>query len=325
MIAKALVRVVSPGGQHGRLSILIFHRVLARQDPVLTWDLDALGFERTVSWLKEWFNVLPLDQAISRLNDNSLPPRAAAITFDDGYADNFTVAMPILRASSLTATFFIATGYLNGGRMWNDTIVEAVRHCKKAKLDLSKEDLGVYELGSVGAIRQAIHGILGDVKYRDRLERQKAADYVAEVTGAKLPSDLMLTTEQVREMRRAGMSIGAHTVSHPILARLDPAEAKAEVAESKQFLESLLQERVAIFAYPNGKPNVDYRAADAEMIRSLGFDAALTTAWGVADAASDLMQLPRFTPWDRTRLRFGARLVQNLLKNPALRSAQLAD
>lgn len=324
MIAKTLVRVVSPGGQHGRLSILIFHRVLARPDEVLNWDLDAAGFEQAVRWLKEWFNVLPLEQAIFRLNDRSLPPRAAAITFDDGYADNFTVAMPILRSLGLTATFFIATGYLNGGRMWNDTIVEAVRHCQKPRLDLSKENLGVHELDSAGAIRQAIFSILQDLKYRDRLERNTVADYVAAAAGTKLSSDLMLTVEQVRMMRRAGMSVGAHTVSHPILARLEPEEAMAEVTESKEFLESLLQERIGLFAYPNGKPDVDYRAVDAEMIRKLGFDAALTTAWGVADATSDLMQLPRFTPWDRTRLRFGARLVQNLLKNPSLRSAQLA-
>ncbi|MQM29103.1 MAG: carbohydrate esterase family protein [Candidatus Accumulibacter phosphatis] len=323
MIAKTLLRVVSPGGRRGKLSILIFHRVLPRRDQVINWDLDAAGFEKTVRWLTEWFNILPLDQAVARLNDNSLPSRAAAITFDDGYADNCTVAMPILRSLGVTATFFIATGYLNGGRMWNDTIVEAVRDCRKGRLDLSSKGLGVHELGSVGAIRQAIFRILNDVKYRDQLERQQAADYVAVAAGAKLPSDLMLTTEQVREMRRAGMLIGAHTISHPILSRLEPDQARTEVAESKRFLESLLQEQIGLFAYPNGKPNLDYRAVDAEMIRSLGFDAAVTTAWGVADAASDLMQLPRFTPWDQTRFRFGARLVQNVLQNPLLRSAQL--
>jgi peptidoglycan/xylan/chitin deacetylase (PgdA/CDA1 family) len=325
MIGKTLLKVVAPGGRRGKLSILIFHRVLPRRDQVLNWDLDAAGFEQTVRWLKEWFNVLPLDQAIARLKDNSLPPAAAAITFDDGYADNFTVAMPILSSYALTATFFIATGYLNGGRMWNDTIVEAVRHCSKPRLDLLKEGLGVHELGSPDAIRQAIFSLLNNVKYLGRCERDKAADYVAAAAGTKLPSDLMLTAEQVREMRRAGMLIGAHTVSHPILARLAPEEARAEVAESKRFLESLLQERVGLFAYPNGKPNVDYRAVDAEMLNDLGFDAALTTAAGVADAASDMMQLPRFTPWERTKLRFGARLLQNVLQNPLLRPAQIAE
>jgi peptidoglycan/xylan/chitin deacetylase (PgdA/CDA1 family) len=325
MMEKILARVLSPGGRKGRLSILIFHRVLVRRDPVLNWDPDAAEFARIISWLKEWFNFLPLDQAIARLQDNSLPPRAAAITFDDGYADNFTVAMPILQAHGLTATFFVATGFLDGGRMWNDTVVEAVRRCRKPSLDLSRGDLKVHELGSPDAVRKAIMSILNDIKYRDPQERSKAVDYVAAAAGESLPSDLMLTSEQVKRMRRAGMQIGAHTVSHPILARLAPGEAQAEIAASKGVLESLLQERVGLFAYPNGKPNLDYRAVDAEGVRRLGFDAAVTTAWGVADGASDVMQLPRFTPWDKTRLRFGARLAKNLLQNSRLRAEQFAN
>ncbi|MCB1966067.1 MAG: polysaccharide deacetylase family protein [Candidatus Accumulibacter sp.] len=145
------------------------------------------------------------------------------------------------------------------------------------------------------------------------------------MAGGVLPSDLMLTSEQVKMMRRAGMSIGAHTVTHPIIGRLGPDEVRAEIVGSKEFLESLLQERVGLFAYPNGQPTLDYRREDAEAIRSLGFDAAVTTASGVADADSDLMQLPRFTPWERTRLRFGVRLFRNILQNPGLRAGQLAD
>ncbi|MCP5227373.1 polysaccharide deacetylase family protein [Accumulibacter sp.] len=325
MVMKAVARMLSPGGRKGRLSILIFHRVLARRDAIMNWDRDALEFERAIAWLKAWFNVLPLDEAIVRLRDRSLPACAAAITFDDGYADNCTVAMPILQSHGLTATFFIATGYLDGGRMWNDTVVEAVRRCRTASLDLSAEGLGRYELGSPEAIREAIMSILNQVKYQDPRERLKTVDYVASVAGGVLPSDLMLTSEQVKMMRRAGMSIGAHTVTHPIIGRLGPDEVRAEIVGSKEFLESLLQERVGLFAYPNGQPTLDYRREDAEAIRSLGFDAAVTTASGVADADSDLMQLPRFTPWERTRLRFGVRLFRNILQNPGLRAGQLAD
>lgn len=325
MIVKAMAGLLSPGGANGRLSILIFHRVLAQRDPVLDWDLDAGAFEQTVQWLKAWFNVLPLDEAVTRLRERSLPARAAAITFDDGYADNFLVALPILKRHDLPATFFVATGYLDGGRMWNDTIIEALRHCAKSRLDLSNEGLGVHELNSAEDVRKAISGILNDVKYRDPERRKQAVEHVAAVAGCRLPSDLMMTSEQVRAMRREGMSIGAHTVTHPILARIDADPVRSEVLESKQFLESLLQERVGLFAYPNGKPTVDYRARDVATMRGLDFDAAVTTAWGVADARSDLMQLPRFTPWDRTRFRFGARLMKNLLDNPRLRGAQIAQ
>lgn len=106
MIVKTLARVLAPGGPRGRLSILIFHRVLAHPDSVMRCDPDAAQFELIIGWLKQWFNVLPLDEAVARLNAHSLPPRAAAITFDDGYADNYAVAMPILQRHGLSATFF---------------------------------------------------------------------------------------------------------------------------------------------------------------------------------------------------------------------------
>lgn len=315
MIIKTIAGMRSPAGRKGLLSIAIFHRVLARRDPVLDWDLDAGEFEKRLQWLSSWFNILPLDEAVTRLAQRSLPARAAAVTFDDGYADNFTVALPILQRLGVPATFFIATGYLDGGRMWNDTIIQSIRHCGKERLDLSAIGLGVHDLTSADHIRSVIDRIVSGLKYLQPEQRSEAADHVARVAGCRLPDDLMLRSEHVRAMRRAGMLIGAHTVTHPILAQVDADAARQEILHSKHHLESLLQERVGLFAYPNGKPVVDYRVEDVESVRELGFDAAVTTAWGVADADSDRMQLPRFTPWDRTRFRFGARMMQNMFNH----------
>jgi peptidoglycan/xylan/chitin deacetylase (PgdA/CDA1 family) len=108
------------------------------------------------------------------------------------------------------------------------------------------------------------------------------------------------------------MEIGAHTVMHPILAKLDDSVARDEISGSKQFLENLLDAPVRLFAYPNGKPQLDYSAASIRIVRRLGFDAAFTTAWGAARSDTDRFELPRFTPWDRDRLRFGLRLAANL-------------
>ena len=122
----------------------------------------------------------------------------------------------------------------------------------------------------------------------------------------------MMSSGQVVALRRAGMQIGAHTVSHPILARLDDQAAHDEIALGKQALEALLDERVGLFAYPNGKPGEDYNGSNVQIVRGLGFDAAVTTARGAADQTTDRFQVPRFTPWDRSRARFGARLAANL-------------
>ena len=99
------------------------------------------------------------------------------------------------------------------------------------------------------------------------------------------------------------------TVTHPILARLPDDEARAEIRDSRNALESILDERVGLFAYPNGRPGAVTCAA---MVREAGFDAALTTEPGAASMATDRMELPRFTPWERDRLRFGVRLATNL-------------
>lgn len=105
----------------------------------------------------------------------------------------------------------------------------------------------------------------------------------------------------------------AATVNHPILARLADDQARHEIATGRDELEALLDTRIALFAYPNGKPGVDYLPVHATMVRELGFDAAVSTAWGAATARSPRFEIPRFTPWDATPARFGMRLVRNLL------------
>lgn len=320
-----LMRTVSQGGNKGRLSIFIFHRVLRKPDRLLNWDPDAAGFKELMTWIMECFNVLPLDESVRRLSERSLPPRAASITFDDGYADNFHVARPILESLGLTATFFISTGYLNGGIMWNDKVIESIRHCRMSHLDLSSMGLGILDLTTVASIRHSISEVLRNIKHLTPSQRDESVSNILTVTNTIPPNDLMMTSDQVIAMRKSGMQIGAHTVTHPILANLDSKAVGDEVSESKRFLEDLLQERIGLFAYPNGKPDLDYRMTDVEIVRKLGFDAAVTTAWGVADETTDPMQIPRFTPWDRTRFHFCARLFQLHFRNRAHQAHQNAS
>lgn len=320
-----LMRVASQGGNKGRLSVLIFHRVVSETDPLLNWDPDAATFTQLMVWAKECFTILPLDEAVRRLSERSLPPRAASITFDDGYADNYYVARPILESLGLTATFFISTGYLNGGIMWNDMVIEAIRNCRTSHLDLSSIGQGIHDLSTAASVRYSISEVLRGIKHLTPSQREESVSDILAITDTIPRNDLMMTSDQVIAMRQAGMQIGAHTITHPILANLESKAVCDEVAGSKRFLEDLLQERISLFAYPNGKPDLDYRVSDVEIIRDLGFDAAVTTAWGVADDTTDPLQIPRFTPWDRTRFQFGARLFQLHLRNRAYQSRQNAS
>jgi peptidoglycan/xylan/chitin deacetylase (PgdA/CDA1 family) len=249
-----------------------------------------------------------------------LPSRSAAITFDDGYADNHDVAMPILQRHGLSATFFIATGYLDGGLMFNDGVVETLRRAQGPSLDLSTTllgNLGTHDLRTIEARRAAVHRVLQTLRHFPVEHRTALCEQLQQIAGvAHLPSDLMLRSEQVRQMHREGMLLGAHTVRHPMLARLDAATARSELTQSRDTLQDLLGVRVTLFAYPNGRPNEDYSAQTVDLVRAAGFDAAFTTAWGVARRGSDAHQLPRFTPWDRSRGRFGLRMAVNLRRGP---------
>jgi len=311
LLEKGLLSLCSPGGKRG-LSILIYHRVLPAKDELFPGEVDRQEFSSQMALLKSRFNVLPLAQAVALAKRGALPARAAAITFDDGYADNAEVALPVLREHGLHATFFIASGFLNGGRMWNDSVIELVRRAPDGVLDASPLGLGVHPLHSTAERQRAIPALIRQLKYLPMMERLEQVNRLAALAGSTLPDDLMMTTAQVRALRAAGMDIGAHTVNHPILARLSDAQAREEIAQGKLALEDILGDKVTLFAYPNGKPGEDYLPQHVAMARDLRFEGAVSTAWGASRGEPDPFQLPRFTPWDRDRLRFVLRLARNL-------------
>jgi peptidoglycan/xylan/chitin deacetylase (PgdA/CDA1 family) len=209
--------------------------------------------------------------------------------------------------------------------MWNDVVIESMRRTSVESLDPGEAlglPIGRLALASAEQRRAAIDALIRGIKYLPQAQRDATVRSLARHARVDLPDDLMMSSEQVRELRRAGMVVGGHTVSHPILARLEPDRAGAEIADGKRALETLLDEPIDLFAYPNGKPQEDFRDEHAAMVRASGFAAAVTTGWGAADARSDLYRLPRFTPWDRSRWRFGLRLLGNLRRR--IDSCQLA-
>lgn len=308
---------LSPSGSRARLSIFIFHRVLPAPDPLLPDEIDAERFERVVRFLRRSFNVLPLADAARRLRAGRLPAAAACITFDDGYVDNLTVAAPVLKRHGVNATFFIATGYSGGGRMWNDTVIEAVRAAPAGELDWQAEGAGHHVLTDTASRVAAYRDALGRLKYLEPAERLARTQTLAARHGLGERSDLMMSPAQLRELRALGMDIGGHTVSHPILARTPDREAYAEIAIGREQLTAWLGEAPAMFAYPNGVPGRDFGQRDVGFVRRAGFEGAVSTAHGVATAASDVFQLPRFTPWDTTMTKFGMRCAMNLLSATA--------
>lgn len=313
MIAAPLrlaLGLLSPGGTRARLSILTYHRVLPAADPLVPWAESAEVFAIHMAALARYFTVLPLPEAIDRLARGTLPPRAAAVTFDDGYRDNLTVALPILRRFDIPATVFVASGFLDGGRMWNDTIVEAVRAAPDG-LDLDDLGLGRIDTASPEARVTAVAALLKQVKYLPPERRAGVVARIGERAGRPLPDDLMLSTAEVRTLHAAGIDIGGHTVSHPILARLDDGVARREIAENRACLVDIVRAPVAVFAYPNGRPGQDFRPVHAEMARDCGYAGAVTTVAGTSAVASDPYLLRRYGPWGGSESRFVTGVARN--------------
>lgn len=316
-LIRPLFSLLSSGGGRGRLSILIYHRVLSQPDPMLSDTTDAVSFRWQMQTVKQCFNVLSLADAAEGLAQKTLPPRAACITFDDGYRDNAEVALPILNELGLTATFFVATHYLNGGMMFNDRVMETIRRIPKGELDLQEMALGRYEIKNEEDRLDVATQIITKIKYLEPRERDEVTRAIAERLSTRLPDDLMMTSAQVRELASAGMTIGGHTRTHPILSRISDQEAREEIAGGREDLEAILRQPVRLFAYPNGKPDQDYDHRHVAMVKGAGFDAAVSTAWGVSTIKTDPYQLARFTPWDQTPGRFAARLAKNLMAREA--------
>lgn len=309
MLFRFIGNLLSPGGDRGRLSILIYHRMLVTPDPILHDEMDAATFEQHVALLAAEFNVLPLGDACGRLANGTLPARAACITFDDGYADNEQIALPILKRFGVSATFFVSSGFSDGGIMFNDVVIEAVRRAPAGTHDLSSLKLGSYSLSDSSTRRAAIYALLGQLKYRPVEERRALVEQLAEKIGSTLPRNLMMSPAQIRRLHDAGMEIGAHTVNHPILTSLDEQQASAEIVDGKRRLEEIIAAPVSLFAYPNGKPGQDYGPRDVELVKKAGFSAAVSTIGGIATGSSDFFQLPRVGPWERNPRRLAARLL----------------
>lgn len=293
-----------------RVSVLIFHRVTPEPDPLFPLEMHAQRFDRLMQYVAGVFNVLTVRDAQEGLLTGKLPARALAITFDDGYADNAEYALPILQRHGLRATFFVATGFLNGGRMWNDSVIELLRRTTKREIDASCFACGVLPLTNTAERMMAIGKILPVVKYKTLSERHEALVELSELCGTpSVPDDLMMSSEQVRQLHRAGMEIGGHTVNHPILTAIDDVGALREISLGRAALEEILGSSVTSFAYPNGGPGVDYALRHTAMVRQAGFSCAVTTAAGTVGAESDAMQWPRFTPWDGQDRKWLARLA----------------
>ncbi|GGO63770.1 polysaccharide deacetylase family protein [Bowmanella pacifica] len=292
----------------GKLSILIYHQVLAEPDPMRPSEPTVDTFDWQMALIAKYFTPISLDDAVKGLAENNLPANALCVTFDDGYVNNLTLAQPVLEKYAIPATVYVATGFSDGTNMWNDRVIHLFADQARKSLSLNGEHV---ELGDWEQRRELAYGWLKKLKHLPIEKRLQGVSALYEENNASEQESLMMTPQQVRALSEKGVTIGAHTVNHPILKVLNAEQQKREIVQSKAQLEEWTDKEVRHFAYPNGVVGTDLDELAVTAVKEAGFASAVVTNWGVSTRQTSPWMLQRFTPWDRSPGRFHLRLWKN--------------
>ncbi len=278
--------------------ILSYHRVNDDLDPFLD-SLPTEVFEQHMAHIAQNYRVLTVEELAERLRREEIPTNALAITFDDGSRDTLTHAAPILSRYRLPATVFLATGFIGTADVpWYDQVTLAFKLTKQQTLSAPWGAL--MSLATTSERLAAVGRALAHLKRVSDEERRRTVDILLRrlgITDRKSFKNSMLTWDDVHALAGLGFSIGAHTVSHPILSRVTPDRAWREIQDSRAMIESACGSPPRAFAYPNGQP-ADYSTAVAQMVREAGFHCAVTTCFGINTRATSPWELRRGGPWE---------------------------
>ncbi len=256
-------------------------------------------FERQLIHLTRNYQVISLDEAIAWGNTGRAVGNAVVLTFDDGYLDNHTYALPILLKYHATATFFVVSAAVTGREaFWVGQLQRTFMTVPDLRPVLRELDLPESDYRDSPDGRQQVVDLVSTHANRgDHAARSELLDRVFAALGldrrALDSRSYMLTPECIREMSAAGMTIGSHTATHPILTSLDEPAALAELTESKAELESIIGRPVMHLAYPNGPGVINWSNAVANLARFAGYQSGCTSIRGMVRAETDPFLLPR--------------------------------
>jgi peptidoglycan/xylan/chitin deacetylase (PgdA/CDA1 family) len=303
------------GNKRGAI-ILMYHRIAsAHIDP---WDLcvSPEHFDEQVRYIRDTFQVVTMRELTERARTNESLRKYIAITFDDGYRDNFTAAKPVLEKYSVPATFYLTTRFLAEKKsFWWDELEQVILATptlpEKINLHIGREDftsdLGAAHTLSDTAEKEIREWHYGHPLYNARLklfyelwaairplainEQQRVMHELHGWANTALSLPTLMDEAQVQELSQTSLfEIGAHTVNHPALGHLPPEEQRYEIQESRSVLQSIIHKPITGFAYPYGSLNEHTPG----ITQKLGFDYAVSTREGHVTHSGNLYDLPRY-------------------------------
>lgn len=266
-------------------------------------------FEEQIAFLASRYDVIDLDTALARIRGDIAPSsrRGVVITFDDGYRDNHEYALPILRRHGATGTFYVVAG-----SVWPAPPVWTVR--LRRILDRPGRPPGTgpapfpVDLSDSEATGRSVRALTRWLRGLPAALREQRMNELAVWLGRDqaLGDRVMMDAAELKAMTEAGLTIGAHTLTHPLLPEVPAEEARHELVDGKARLEALVGGRVVHLSYPNPGSGAQHDATVRAIARDAGYTTATTSTGGLMSSGSDPFALPRVgvTPGPQERLLF---------------------
>jgi len=288
--------------------ILMYHRVGPNKNEWMLPPISIADFESQMRYLSKTHKILPLNKLAEYLRKGkSFDKKIAVVTFDDGYKDNYKYAFPILKKYNIPATVFLVTGHIGSEDLfWFDKIRYLLWNTKLKNLEL--KGFGDFSLGSMDNRLRSIFMISEKFKKIPDEKKNRLIKELVKISNVNIPRDLgrdlILSWDEVKEMNEGGVDFGAHTVTHPILTRVSPNQAKFEILQSKKDIEKRLDNSVDTFCYPNGTCE-DFNTDLIDIIKESGFSCAVSTIPTKHPSKTNLYKLGRLpTAWSFESFKF---------------------
>jgi len=294
-------RLYKLGLLNNRFHILPYHMIVDRPNGFYP-ETSLKIFEKQMAHISRNYTVVDLSELVDRVKQGKPLHGLVAITFDDGFRDNYELAFPILRKLHIPATIFLSTEYVDSGKPpWFIVFRHAFMSTRKTRLDLQMgEKKFSFPLNTSHERLQASNSVMAEIRRCDNNKRLELLTELYENLDAE-PSykldGLMLSWDQIREMSSRNISFGAHTVSHPVLSRVSLEQADMEIRTSKETIASAIQKSVTTFAYPFGK-TTDFSPSLTPLLQKYQFECAVTTETDINDDRVPLYSLNRNFPWE---------------------------
>jgi len=277
--------------------ILMYHRVSDTAVEPNWLAVTPTNFAQHMRHLRQTYQPMRLLDLIDGIQQRSLPDRAVAVTFDDGYRDNLTSALPELEANNIPATIFVTTSYVDRERepWWDEVkhfILEPLQLPVRLSLRIDRQEYS-WSTHTLKERLNAHQDLENLMRPLPTYINDKILDHLAQWSNMQRrchPAYRTVTSSELRELARHPLiDLGAHTITHPILPTLSLDAQFNEIVGSRYSLEKMINRQVHSFAYPNG----DYNEQTRKLVDAAGYKAACTTINGSVQQGDDVFQLRR--------------------------------